>query len=88
MEPPLLSFGIERHGAVALGGTRAEVHRWTVDLDTMTAHITDARSRQLHPMAIVFFAKPVAAELVQIVLRHGDDPRLKWSADKSDVARS
>jgi hypothetical protein len=82
-EPPLL--GIERHGAVAMGGTRAEVYRWTVDLDTMTADITDARSRQLYPMADRFYAKPVAAELVQIVLRHGDDPRLKWSAGKSDV---
>src|SRR5216684_9323390 len=31
--PPVLSFRIERHGAMGLGSTRAELQHWRVDLD-------------------------------------------------------
>jgi hypothetical protein len=37
--PPILTFRIERHGAAALGSSRAEVQEWTVDLERMTTTV-------------------------------------------------
>ena len=45
--PPLLTFVIERHGGTVLGSIRAEVQRWTVDLDRQTATCERAGHRQL-----------------------------------------
>jgi hypothetical protein len=35
--PPMLSFIIERHGAMVLGSTRAENQRWEIDMNKMEA---------------------------------------------------
>jgi hypothetical protein len=35
--PPVLEFLIERHGRVAMGATRAELHLWRVNLEQRTA---------------------------------------------------
>src|SRR3954471_2798560 len=35
--PPILGLTIERHGGTTLGSTRAEMQRWSVDLDRRTA---------------------------------------------------
>jgi hypothetical protein len=48
--PPELTFTIERHGATALGSTRAELHRWTVDVQKETATCMLVGRRQLKPM--------------------------------------
>src|SRR5208337_4181042 len=47
-DPPILSFQLERHGALALGSTRAELQVWRVDLYTNRATCAKSRSyRQL-----------------------------------------
>src|SRR5262250_2809176 len=32
-DPPILRFILERHGGTVRGSTRAELHRWEVDVD-------------------------------------------------------
>lgn len=36
-DPPYVIFELERHGATVAGSSRAEVHRWHVNIDTMVA---------------------------------------------------
>jgi hypothetical protein len=43
-ESPVLSFRIERHGAMGAGSTRAELQSWRVDLDRKTAKCERSRS--------------------------------------------
>jgi hypothetical protein len=46
-KPPVLSFIIERHGGTVQGSSRAELQRWTVDIDNRSAEVSDASYRQL-----------------------------------------
>jgi len=76
--PPVLTFVIERHGGTVLGSTRADLQRWTVDLDLGTATAEGIRHRQLSPMArrvdVEFIADEIAARIVD-----GEaDDRLRW----------
>jgi hypothetical protein len=61
--PPFLSFTIERHGAAMLGSSRAELHKWTVDLDKETAGCAQGRYRQLRAIAPRLNVKPIAARV-------------------------
>jgi hypothetical protein len=80
-QPPLLSFTIERHGATVLGSTRAEVQRWTLNLEEKTAHAALNNYRQLRPIAPRLDVQPLAEEIFRIMLDHGEDERLKWNDD-------
>ncbi len=83
-EPPLLSFMIERHGAVALGSTRAGLQRWRVDLGRIRASCVKDRSYcQLLPRAERVKAEPVAAELAEAISAGRADDRLSWGRDGS-----
>ncbi len=42
-EPPVLSFRIERHGAMGVGSTRAELQNWRVDFDLKPAQCECSR---------------------------------------------
>ena len=85
-QPPLLVFRIERHGALAMGGTRASGQIWTVDLRKKTAAVEESRSyRQVYPRAAPLRVGPLVDELVERVVGGVDDPRLVWNADRSEV---
>ena len=83
--PPLLTFSIERHGAMVLGGTRADLQRWTVNLDTLTASVEVAGRRQLRPLAPRLNVAPLVAEIVELVAAGVEDDRLGWSTDRQTV---
>jgi hypothetical protein len=83
--PPLLTFLIERHGAVALGGTRADLQHWTVNLDTLTASPEPAGRRQLRPLVPRLKVEPLVAEIVELVAAGVEDDRLGWSTDRQTV---
>jgi hypothetical protein len=51
LQPPVLSFSIERHGGIVNGSTRAELQRWKVDRDLQTATCELIGHRQLSPLA-------------------------------------
>lgn len=83
--PPLLTFVIERHGGFVLGGTRADLQRWAVNLDTLTASVEVAGRRQLRPMAPRLNVAPLVAEIVELVAAGVEDDRLGWSPDRQTV---
>jgi hypothetical protein len=85
-DPPLLTFRIERHGAMAGGGSsRAEMQTWSVDVDKAEAHVETRGYRQVNAMQPRLDVEPIAAEIVSLVEGDIDDERLKWSADRSRV---
>ncbi len=63
-EPPVLSFDIERHGRIVGGGsTRADIHRWKLDVIKRTASFEQARYRQVRPNAKRLDVNPIAEEI-------------------------
>lgn len=81
-EPPLLSFAIERHGAVVGGGsTRAEMQHWVVDARSGTAEIHRSGRRQVRPTASRVDVRPIVEEIAHLVSEGADDDRLTWSDD-------
>jgi hypothetical protein len=65
-DPPVLSFMIERHGAMGVGSTRAERQDWSIDLDQKTARCERSRSyRQALPRAEAVKIEPIAQELAE-----------------------
>lgn len=79
---PLLSFRIERHGGTALGSTRAEMQRWTIDTRTWSASATRRGYRQLAPLATRLNVEPLAAEMARLILERKNDARLKWTGER------
>ena len=78
-EPPVLSFRIERHGAMDMGSTRAELQDWRVDLDRKTARCESNRGyRQALPRAEGVRIEPIARELAESIIAGRSDQRLKW----------
>ena len=76
--PPVLTFVIERHGGTVLGSTRAELQRWTVDLDRKTATCERAGHRQLSPMAKRVDVGSIADEVANKIVGGESDDRLTW----------
>jgi hypothetical protein len=79
--PPDLHFEIERHGAAMLGSTRAEVQRWTVNVETGTASLRTPGRRQLYPMSPRLNVEPMTEEIAQFIVNRERDERLKWYED-------
>jgi hypothetical protein len=68
-DPPVLSFTIERHSAMGMASTRAELQRWLVDIDRKTARCERNRSyRQALPQVEGVRAEPIAKELADSVV--------------------
>jgi hypothetical protein len=82
-EPPVLSFELERHGAIVQGGTRTEVQLWQVDLERGRATCEKSSSyRQFVPRAEQVQVEPIANEIAEaIATRRDDDQRLEWKSD-------
>jgi hypothetical protein len=81
--PPMLRFTIDRHGGTVSGSTRAERQEWTLDTQTMRARFRSIGHTQLKPMQQKWPVRPVAEEVVALILNHQSDNRLKWSDDGS-----
>ena len=78
---PILTFLIERHGGTVLGSTRAELQRWSVDLDRQTATCERTGHRQLSPMARRVDVGPIADEVAGRIVVGKSDDRLSWLGD-------
>jgi hypothetical protein len=79
--PPILSFTIERHGGTVLGSTRAELHRWQINLDEITAACSVAGQRTVGPTSKAVrqsVLQLVAQEIAALVQQGASDPRLNW----------
>ena len=84
--PPELSFDIERHGSTVMGSTRAELHRWTIDVYKATADCNPSHSyRQLYKKDRPLRVGPLVDEIVMLIISGKDDQRLQWFPDRSKV---
>jgi hypothetical protein len=84
--PPILSFVIERHGGTVFGSTRAELHRWEIDVaHEITTCDSRAGRRQVEPASRPLNVKPLAEEIARHILSGSDHAALKWSADRLSV---
>lgn len=83
--PPILSFTLERHGAAANGSTRAELQRWEVNLDTLTAEARQIGRRQIAQTAPRIKLDPIVEEVFDLISSGADDDGLKWYDNKSRV---
>jgi hypothetical protein len=86
-DPPDLSFSLERHGGTVLGSTRAEVHRWSVDVNTWVATCGTIGYRQVSERDKALDVKPLVQEIVQAISANTEDPRLKWAKDGTVCVR-
>ena len=64
---PVLSFVLERHGATVLGSTRAELQRWTVNLEAGSVDQSVEAFRQLYPTAPRLNVKPIVTRVCEAV---------------------
>jgi hypothetical protein len=85
-KPPMLSFVIERHGGTVLGSSRAELHRWEVNVESRDAVCLPGRFRQLKPTQPRLNVLPLAEELCGLIRRRQDNPRLVWSQGRQIVS--
>src|SRR5208283_4498792 len=79
--PPVLTFVVERHGGTVLGSTRADIHRWTVDLEHQTATCERTGQRQLSSMAKRVDVGYIADEIARKITNGEADDRLRWLGD-------
>ena len=61
-----------------MGSSRAELQRWTLDPDTMTAVCEEVGHRQVAPMRPRLDIGPLADEIARLIVARADDVRLKW----------
>jgi hypothetical protein len=78
---PILTFLIERHGGTVLGSTRAELQRWSIDLERQTATCERTGHRQLSPMARRVDVGPIADEIARKIASGEADDQLSWLGD-------
>jgi len=79
--PPMLTLTIERHGGTVFGSTRAELQRWTVDIQKMTATCETGGQRQFSAMQPRLEVEPLAEEIAALIVNRQQDERLKWYED-------
>jgi len=84
-DPPFLNFTIERHGAIMLGSSRAELQHWSVNVESGTASLNNQEIRQIYHMAPVLKTKPLAENIGKLILEKKDCKELKWNDDKTHV---
>ena len=78
---PILIFLIERHGGTVLGSTRAELQRWSVDLDQGTATCERMGHRQLSPMERRVDVGSIADDVARKITNGEADDRLTRLGD-------
>lgn len=81
-KPPILEFVIERHGGTAIGSSRAELQRWTLDVEKKTRKLGSHGYRQLYRRQTPLDIKPIADELTRLITSGSCDDWLKWSGDE------
>lgn len=83
-QPPYLELLIERHGAVVRGGSKyANLQRWRLDLEALTAEVNDAGRRLLVPKDKDLDTEPLAKSLADAILSGQPDERFKILPDGS-----
>jgi hypothetical protein len=82
-QPPILSFVIERHGALVGGGsTRGELQRWQINTLTAETECSRTGHRQLRPASRPLKLTGIADDVVGAIVRHeANNPAVVWLSD-------
>ena len=80
---PTLTFEVERHGGAVMGSTRAEMQKWTLDMDALTAKTESVGFRQIRPSQRRLEVPRLAEEVYKLIIHGSKDPRLRWNEDGS-----
>ncbi len=56
---------------------------WTLNMETRTASCQNVGSKQVRPMQAALDIHSMAEEIVQLIIDHREDERLKWNKDVS-----
>lgn len=83
--PSLLVIRIERHGGAVLGSSRGEIQEWALDLDTLTAQVSNVSHRQLVPRRKRLDINSIAVRVAATIQEGADELWLEWSGDRSEV---
>ena len=83
--PPVLTFTVERHGAVKLGSVYAEIQGWAVDLDQRVAKYQTGKRKPIKERQPRLEAGPIVDELASRITAGEEDSRLKWVTDRRKV---
>src|SRR5713101_4986139 len=75
---PILSFRIDRHGSLAMGGTRDDVQYWHVNVAEGTATLNKIGWKQNNPQSAPFQVKATAAEVAEAIRNGQEHDRLLW----------
>ncbi|MCY0879751.1 MAG: hypothetical protein OWU84_12545 [Firmicutes bacterium] len=88
--PPILSFVIERHGALMLGSSRATLQEWAVDLEARTAVMTSSsRYRQRIPRQPPVKVSVIVDHLLEAIRQENrEEPGLLWGRNMVRVVAS
>jgi hypothetical protein len=80
--PPVISFELERHGAIVGGGSiDAEIYRISLDLKTDAPSRSRPSKRRVKKARPPMDLKKKAEEVVQAVLEEGDHPGIQEKGD-------
>lgn len=80
--PPLLSFVIERHGAIVGGGSgTADLYRWELNVIQSIATATRAGGRRVRPAAPALDVGPLVKRVVSAIVSKEIAPFLKWKGE-------
>ncbi len=83
-DPPILSFIIERHGSIVVGGsTRAEKQKWELNTENRTALFSITGYRQTKPKQKKLDVKLIAEDTAKLIVNKEKHERLRWSEDGS-----
>jgi hypothetical protein len=77
--PPILTFVIERHGAVVMGSIYGALHHWEVNVEDLTASLNQRRKRLVGKRQPTLKVQPLVQEIVELIKNCQEDERLKWA---------
>jgi len=82
-QPPYLDLIIERHGAVVRGSKYANLQRWCLDVEALTAEVNEEGRRLIAPLDKRLNREAIAESLANAILSGQPDERFKILPDGS-----
>ena len=82
-QPPYLDLIIERHGAVIPGSKYANLQRWRLDLEALTAEVNEEGRRLIAPLDKRLNTEAIAESLANAILSGQPDEQFKILPDGS-----
>ena len=82
---PMIYFELERHGGLVNGSTRADIHRWEINLEQSKAILRSRTYRQVSSLDKRYNATEAARMVSKNIINGEDHEYLTWDAEKTRV---